>query len=1002
MKRSSQHVLMFSAFLALLLGVLLSVALKPEEAHAEPRAPYMTIEADGDDALYVRLIAGDNYQLKNFGGSLDYSNFTSFLKLIVVGSGISGFRAENGDEYSPGDFYADFTSTSGQAVSVSKGTVLAFWGFQATGSTKKLVCGKTYAFRFDTEWAEGPNGDLDYWGGGEFFNNTWTAKHHFDGGLTKKAATCTSPGVKTYTCLRCGATQTESIPATGHKPVKLSAKAATCTEPGLTEGQKCGVCGTILQAQQSTPALGHDWDDGITSIEVGEFSYGTIMYTCRRCKTTRDEEIKVTPEMLFGGLRDLTPEAANAKPLTIVRQPEGGQVPYDTRGEFQMSVAVTGGTAPYTYEWYSSDPNAKEEALSPASDVRSRLRDVSNRLHQYASTAGNKLREILKNKYLSQRDNKETQKKDGRKSTLDKLLKSSEENSIYLCTGGLQYYCIIKDASGNSVVSDSAALDWQVHFAEQPEDQYPYDGYVFTAKAEGGKAPYSYAWYYYDGNMHYSDWTVISGANGPELPADTEGLIVDAPIVCAVMDLDGKMAFSQIVKVLDDGTYTIVRKEASPEAIEEGDTSVLSIWVRGGEEPLTVTFRGVNGDKYVTSSGVEELIDGVRCLRFEVAVDRPDVYYILVSDKNYEHLWDGIEVERIVGGDRAVGDDLMLTGVPDVANMWSGESGLAEVKVDFYGGQGPYTIEWFRSPGYESEKPPTDRYEAIRNDKIYDDGWYEGDKWCENLDQDGYSAPYYALVPGRPDEYLAFRLTDANGESIWAEGIPIVYRNTVPFVTTQPENLRIPYDAMGKVNYGLYCHAVEEWGGEYDLEYQWLKDTAGTWKAVPDATENFLPITQNDQCGFYKCRITNPRSAESVETNAVRVSCSLECVEAYVYKVADGKAYSTFSFKGGTAPYQVTVTQKTQYKGQQQSTGEDWYYDKDQELYSLTCHSMKDIQDLHFTFKQFRWLKVLYVGRDSNFWYDNKINNCIVVTVTDALGQTARKELYSTDLKDTH
>ncbi|MBR5338979.1 MAG: SprB repeat-containing protein [Lachnospiraceae bacterium] len=1000
MKRSSQPILMFSAFLVLLL-VLLPTALKPEEAHAEPRAPYMTIEANGDDVLYVRLIAGDNYQLKNFGGSLDYSNFTSFLKLMAVGSGISGFKAENGDEYSPGDFYADFVSASGQAVSVSKGTVLAFWGFQATGSTKKLVCGKTYSFRFETEWAEGPNGDLDYWGGGDSFNNTWTAKHHFDGGVNKKAATCTSPGVKTYTCLRCGATQTENVPATGHKPVRIPAKAATCTAPGLTEGQKCGVCGTILQAQQSTPALGHDWDEGITSIEVGEFSYGIVMYTCKRCRTTRDEEIKVTPEMLFDGLRDLTPEAANAKPLTIVRQPEGGQVPYETRGEFQMSVAVSGGTAPYTYEWYSSDPNAKEEMLSPASDVRTSLLDAANRLRQYASRAGSKVREALRKKFLSSRTNKDTQTKDGRKSPLDKLLKSSEDNSIYLCTGGLQYYCIIKDASGNSVASDSVSLDWQVHFAEQPEDQYPYKDYVFTARAEGGKAPYSYAWYYYDGNVHYSDWTAISGANGPELPADTEGLIVDAPIVCAVMDRDGIMAFSQVVKVLDDGAFTIQKKDASPAAIESGETSILSVWIRGGELPLTVTFRGVNGDKYVTSSGVEEVIDGSRCLRFEVAVDRPDVYYILVADKNYEHLWDGIEVERIVGGDRAVGDDLMLTGVPDVANMWDAASGLADVMVDFYGGQGPYTIEWFRSPGYESEKPTTDRYEPIRNDKIYDDGWYEGNKWCENLDRNGYSSPYCALVPGRPDEYLAFRITDANGESIWAEGIPIVYRSTVPFFTTQPENLRIPYDAFGKVNYGLYCHAVEEWGGEYDLEYQWLKYRAGSWKAVPDATETFLPISQNDQCGVYRCRVTNPRSAESVLSVTVSVSCTLECVEAYVYKLSGGTAYSTFSFKGGTPPYNVTVTQKTQYKGQQQYTGEEWYYDKDQELYSLTCHNMEDIQNLHFTFNQYRRLKVLYVGKDSLFWYENKIDNCIVVTVTDANGQTARKTLYSTDHKDT-
>ena len=44
-----------------------------------------------------------------------------------------------------------------------------------------------------------------------------------------------------------------------HSAVAVSAKAAACTEPGLTEGSKCSSCGTVLKAQESVPALGHEW-----------------------------------------------------------------------------------------------------------------------------------------------------------------------------------------------------------------------------------------------------------------------------------------------------------------------------------------------------------------------------------------------------------------------------------------------------------------------------------------------------------------------------------------------------------------------------------------------------------------------------------------------------------------------------------------------------------------------------------------------------------------------
>ena len=118
--------------------------------------------------------------------------------------------------------------------------------------------------------------------------------HSWDSGKVTKAATCTTAGTKTYTCTRCKKTRTETIAATGHKEVKDAAVAATCETTGKTEGSHCSVCGTVLKAQTTTAALGHNWDSGKVTKAATCTTAGTKIYTCTRCKKTRTETIAAT------------------------------------------------------------------------------------------------------------------------------------------------------------------------------------------------------------------------------------------------------------------------------------------------------------------------------------------------------------------------------------------------------------------------------------------------------------------------------------------------------------------------------------------------------------------------------------------------------------------------------------------------------------------------------------------------------------------------------------
>ena len=51
-----------------------------------------------------------------------------------------------------------------------------------------------------------------------------------------------------------------------HTEVTDAAREATCTETGLTEGKHCAKCGEVLLKQETVPAKGHDFVDGVCTV----------------------------------------------------------------------------------------------------------------------------------------------------------------------------------------------------------------------------------------------------------------------------------------------------------------------------------------------------------------------------------------------------------------------------------------------------------------------------------------------------------------------------------------------------------------------------------------------------------------------------------------------------------------------------------------------------------------------------------------------------------------
>lgn len=117
-------------------------------------------------------------------------------------------------------------------------------------------------------------------------------QHNWDEGKVTTPATCTTDGVKTYTCKVCQEKKTEPIKAPGHSLTKVEAVAASCTEGGNNEYYTCSVCKKVFKADKTTEttvadetlaALGHKLTKtdakAATCTEPGNSEY----YTCGNC-----------------------------------------------------------------------------------------------------------------------------------------------------------------------------------------------------------------------------------------------------------------------------------------------------------------------------------------------------------------------------------------------------------------------------------------------------------------------------------------------------------------------------------------------------------------------------------------------------------------------------------------------------------------------------------------------------------------------------------------------
>ena len=120
--------------------------------------------------------------------------------------------------------------------------------------------------------------------------------HDWDEGVITTEPTCTTKGVKTFTCNNCKTTKTEEVNALGHDYSKdwTIDKKATCTKEG-SKSHHCTRCDSKKDVT-SISKKEHEWDNGTVTKESTDKETGIKTYKCKNCNETKTEVIPVNKD----------------------------------------------------------------------------------------------------------------------------------------------------------------------------------------------------------------------------------------------------------------------------------------------------------------------------------------------------------------------------------------------------------------------------------------------------------------------------------------------------------------------------------------------------------------------------------------------------------------------------------------------------------------------------------------------------------------------------------
>ena len=379
------------------------------------------------------------------------------------------------------------------------------------------------------------------------------------------------------------------------------------------------------------------------------------------------------------GFRNTSSAVNVVSELSFTKLPDDIRIAEGESGE--MSVEISGGLAPYTYQWYKdgseiADSNSATCTVTEAGRYNCKLTDslgqtitgrygtvyVVDKLTLSADlsetvimpASGTVLRVTPKGGYGTY-----TYQwyRDG------ELIATTKGSSIGTSIAGT-YYCIVTDESGQSVRSTTCNVIEKIVITSQPQSQTVANGksaYLSVA-VMGGKAPYTYQW--------YKAGTAISGATSNTYTASVSG-----SYYCVVKDNSGQSISTNTASVTIASAINITSQTQNYPVLSSNGTASLSVTASGGYG--TLTYQWYKGGA---------LIDGATKSTYTATSE--GTYYCTVKDSiaQLKSTSNIIVVKK-------------LTISSQSGNVTINSGSSTTLSVTPTGGKGPYKYQWYKSNG---------------------------------------------------------------------------------------------------------------------------------------------------------------------------------------------------------------------------------------------------------------------------------------------------------------
>ena len=456
---------------------------------------------------------------------------------------------------------------------------------------------------------------------------------YLQGWSVTKRATCTEEGTESRTCVICNEKQTRAISKSAHKPVTVAGKAATCTENGLSDGTKCSACGTVIKAQETIPALGHDWKTETTAPKG--LREGKKVTTCTRCGKSETTVIPVTGEF-FAGLRKV--QAATSE----LRITEELKCSNDSAGDgvlSRLTIGVEGGVPPYTYEWFRVGDSTETKNLVALKDALAEAGSKSGSLFRgIADITEATFKKQGITTYAKRAANPSSLPAEFRLGA--SKVGAGSEASYDVSEAG-EYFCRVTDSLGKTVTSASVRSLIPLQIAEQPKsvNMRGKETALLQVAAKGGEPPYTYQWWYeVSGEKHE-----LAGATSAALPIDRTQ--IGRVFYCVVTDREKKTVTSESASVFDAEYLTLYRGPDYVTLNEHKPTYELdfTVW-DAGQPPYTFEMFWCDFDEFDAYADAHSYMEAMELLqsvyvseptnekKFTYHVDKDGYFKCVVTD----------------------------------------------------------------------------------------------------------------------------------------------------------------------------------------------------------------------------------------------------------------------------------------------------------------------------------------------------------------------------------